>query len=72
MMNIDNLIIFSDDKLISFDSSPSEDVDQGVVPKPAEGDTDLLGASLDQDSSPGFGDFTETKDSNEGMDFNQV
>eukprot|EP00111_Clytia_hemisphaerica_P000168 TCONS_00000402-protein len=57
-----------DDKLINFDSSPSEDVDQGVVPKPTERDADLLGASLDQDSSPGFGDYTETKDNNEGFE----
>lgn len=67
----------SDDKLINFDSSPSEEEQKEIsnfnlnkAPNHQEniraGDADLLGGITPEENSPGFGDYTETKEQNEG------
>lgn len=70
----------SDDKLISFDASPSEEnpreiSDQKITKsmidqeKLSVGEGDLLGGITPDDNSPGFGNYTEAKENNEGSNF---
>lgn len=55
------------DKLISFDSSPTDE-EHGVEGENSKqlGNQDFL---TGDSNSPGFGDYTETKDSSDGKNF---
>jgi len=58
-----------DDKLISFDSSPSEETAEGGVPAQVEKEADLLGVlGSPKEKSPGFGDYTEAKETGDGFE----